>query len=206
MRSDAVANRRRVLQAAAAVFAEEGPSAPTDVIARRAGVGIGTVFRHFPTKRDLVESVLLAELSEVTGWVQGAESSSLTATGAFLSLANRLAEHIGPKLAIAQFLFGDTGLHGDARTASLALDAAVARILRRAQAEGGIRADVETADVYFLLRGLVQPHRTSHDAEIRNRALKIILHGLRVAPERPEAAPAAPAEHDQAISQARDHL
>lgn len=66
MRADALANRRRILAAAGDVFGELGVEASTEEVARRAGVGIGTVFRHFPAKQDLVGATLAAHLDELT--------------------------------------------------------------------------------------------------------------------------------------------
>ena len=66
LRADARRNRERVLEAADAVFSEFGPAASTEEVARRAGVSIGTVFRHFPTKEALIEAVVVGRLTQLT--------------------------------------------------------------------------------------------------------------------------------------------
>src|SRR3954451_20501094 len=66
MRADAEANRERILTAAEDIFGAHGPSAATEQIAQRAGVGIATVFRHFPTKTDLVEATLVGHFATLT--------------------------------------------------------------------------------------------------------------------------------------------
>src|ERR1700733_15507536 len=65
LRADAQRNRLRVLEAAEAVFASEGISVPVDVIAEKAGVGVGTLYRHFPTKEKLFEAILIQRLEEL---------------------------------------------------------------------------------------------------------------------------------------------
>ena len=65
MRADAVKNRARILQAAEEVFAANGISAPIDMVAEQAGVGVGTVYRHFPTKEALFEAIVLTGLQEL---------------------------------------------------------------------------------------------------------------------------------------------
>src|SRR3989442_539577 len=72
MRADARRNRARVLEAAEAVFAASGTAASTEEIARRAGVGIGTVFRHFPTKEALLEAILVDKLVALVVGAAGA--------------------------------------------------------------------------------------------------------------------------------------
>jgi len=111
VRADAVANRRRVLAAAQEVFAEQGVEASTETVARRAGVGVGTVFRHFPTKRDLVEHTLAAHLDEL------AEGARVAGTGddavaALTGLVAEMAEHAPTKLAMAGHLLAEGGQAG----------------------------------------------------------------------------------------------
>jgi AcrR family transcriptional regulator len=179
MRADALANRRRVLAAAQQVFAEQGLDASTEEIARRAGVGIGTVFRHFPTKRDLVENTMLAHFEELTEQARAAESCP-DATAGLFQLTEQLVEHIATKLAMAGYLFGDEGWSGPAKQASLELHAGVERVLRRAQKAGGVREDIGTDELYVLIRGLAQPplSRPVRDST-RRRAQRVVLDGLR---------------------------
>ncbi len=180
MRADAVANRERVLAAAEQVFAEQGLDASTEEIARRAGVGIGTVFRHFPTKRELVESTLLAHFEMFIEHARAAEAAP-DPTVAVFQLTEQLVGSIANKLAMASYLFGGNGLSGPAQQASAELHAIIERLLRRAQDAGGVRADIGTDELYFLLRGLAQPRRSADPGQdaARERALRVILDGLR---------------------------
>lgn len=179
MRADAVANRGRVLAAAQQVFAEQGLDASTEEVARRAGVGIGTVFRHFPTKRDLVESTLLAHFEELTEQARAAESCP-DATAGLFQLTEQLVEHVAGKLAMGSYLFGHDGWSGPAKQASLELHAVIERVLRRAQQAGGVREDVGTDELYFLIRGLAQSRRSGPIQDlVRQRAQRVVLDGLR---------------------------
>jgi AcrR family transcriptional regulator len=189
MRADAAANRRRVLIAAEEVFAEQGLDASTEEIARRAGVGAGTVFRHFPTKRELVESTLLEHFAIVTEEARAAEAAP-DPVAAFFELTEGLVRYTASKIAMAGYLYDGEGLGESAKQASATLRDVVGRLLARAQETGGVRGDIGVDDFYFLLFGLAQSwppgkppegsrtSRPERDA-VRQRALRVILDGLR---------------------------
>jgi len=180
MRADARENRDRVLVAAEQVFTELGLDASTEVVARRAGVGVGTVFRHFSTKRELVEGVLLAQFHEVTQRALAVESD-IDATASLLGFVEELADRIATKLALSGYLFGGGGWSGPAEEASRELQAVIERLLRRAQDAGGVRADIGTDELYFLIRGLAQPCATGSGADSGRRlAVRVVLDGLRI--------------------------
>src|SRR5580693_10514162 len=88
MRADAVKNRKRILEAAETVFALEGVSVPIDLVAERAGVGIGTLYRHFPTKETLFEAIVAARLEELIAtadvYVHDADTDPKGAFNSFL--------------------------------------------------------------------------------------------------------------------------
>ncbi|HEX7659206.1 MAG TPA: helix-turn-helix domain-containing protein [Pseudonocardiaceae bacterium] len=127
---------------------EQGLEASTEEIARRAGVGVGTVFRHFPTKRELVEAVLLAHLETFVQWAREADARPDAASG-LVELAGRIVDHIGMKAAMVRYLLDGEGLNGPARQVSAELAEVVERMLIRAQAQGGIRGDVTASEVFF---------------------------------------------------------
>jgi AcrR family transcriptional regulator len=182
VRADAVANRRRVLAAAQEVFAEQGAEASTEEIARRAGVGIGTVFRHFPTKRDLVEHALAAHLDELADRAQSAEAGD-DAVAALTRLVGDMAEHAPTKLAMAGHLLADGGFGEAAGAASARVRDVVGLVLERAQATGRIRADVGVEEIYFLVRGVAQAEAfLPVEPEVRRRAIQVVVDGLRCAP------------------------
>ncbi len=178
MRADAVANRRRILAAAGAVFGELGAEAPTEEVARRAGVGIGTVFRHFPTKHDLVEATLVAHLDGLT-----AHAADLAASGEAGPALHALLREIA-RTGTAVPGSGPTG-YPAADAASDALRAAVGTLLDRAQDAGDVRADVSADEVYFLIGGLARAGaERPGDGAVRRRAVDVVVDGL-AGPVRP---------------------
>jgi AcrR family transcriptional regulator len=183
VRADAAANRRRVLAAAQEVFAEQGVEASTEDVARRAGVGAGTVFRHFPTKRDLVEHALVAHLDELAEDARAAGTGD-DAVAALTGLVAEMAERAPTKLAMAGHLLDDDGGFGDAaRAAAERMREVVAEVLGRAQATGRIRADVGVDEIHFLVRGVAAAQAfLPVEPEVRQRAIRVVIDGLRCAP------------------------
>ena len=95
-RADAVINRQRILEAAEAVFAAEGVHVPIDRVAERAGVGVGTVYRHFPTKEDLFEAIVVTRMDELL--VAARAQAAATEPGrALLSYVQHFARHASSK-------------------------------------------------------------------------------------------------------------
>lgn len=178
MRADAAVNRARVLEAAAAVFGEQGVEASTEEVARRAGVGVGTVFRHFPTKRELVEATLVAHFEDLAATVATLEEQHVAAFRTLTMLLYEMAESGPTKFALVSHLVEGGVLPEPARDASNALRAAVDRVLRRARDDGAVRPDVGVDEVYHLLRGLAHASSSTPDAAVRRRAVEIVVAGL----------------------------
>jgi AcrR family transcriptional regulator len=178
-RADAQANRDRILDAAEEVFGADGESASTEEVAGLAGVGIGTVFRHFPTKAALLEAVLVRRFDRLTGQAEvllGAADPG----EAFLGLFDHLVAHAMAKVAITEALLDAGGdRDGDAARASERLHRAVGALFRNAQQAGAIRADVELPEVYALLVGASRAAaRARLDEEARARLFAIVFDGL----------------------------
>ena len=177
LRADARRNRARVLAAAQEAFADEGPSVPLDEIARRAGVGAGTVYRHFPSKEMLFEAVVLDRIA----WLAGQARELLDAAdagAAFFEFFDVAAEQALLNKALCDALEASTGMPmkatSDERTD---FRAAFAGLLRRAQAAGAVRADVGPADLTALLAGYVAIQRQAPEGRPLAR---IIADGLRI--------------------------
>jgi AcrR family transcriptional regulator len=182
-RVDARANRGRILDVAVEVFGKGGESASTDEVARLAGVGIGTVFRHFPTKAALLEAVLAREfdrLREQADALLGATDPGK----AFFGLFAHLAARAPAKIAITEALLDAGGdWHGDAARASDGLRQAVGALLRCAQQAGAVRDDVELPEVYALLAGISRAAaRAQLDEEAMARLLAVVFDGLAPRP------------------------
>jgi AcrR family transcriptional regulator len=176
VRADARANRDRILAAAEELFAEEGSDASTEAVARRAGVGVGTVFRHFPTKQELIEATVVRHFEMLIVQARGLAGRD-DAGGALRELTETMVNGTETKLLLL-------GLLGDAVTedvlrASRELRAAVRVLLRRAQEAGAVREDVSVDDLYLLVRGLALAgaHGPAKPGT-RRKALEVVLAGL----------------------------
>jgi AcrR family transcriptional regulator len=179
VRDDARQNRERILAAAEVLFAERGATASTEEVARRAGVGIGTVFRHFPTKNALIDAALVRHFADLTDRARSlAEDGS---PGEALHALLLVMIETGPtKIALLSLAaeYGDAS--PDVLTASHELRAVVDVILRRAQKAGQIRADVTIDEVYFLVRSLAQSSASAPvPPSTLQRAAEIVATGLR---------------------------
>ena len=177
-RSDAVRNRQRTLDAAAAVFAEQGVSASTETIAARAGVGVGTVFRHFPTKASLLSAVLahmFDELIEAAGVALAAQDPGT----AFFDLLQHIVEQAGTKRAIADVL-GSAAKEMSQRVYLGGLRETIAELLARAQAAGAVRDDVGVDEVVAVIAAALRAaEHAVNNASLQRRVVGVVFDGLR---------------------------
>lgn len=180
LRSDARRNRERVLEAAQEAFATEGLAVVLDEIARRAGVGAGTVYRHFPTKEALFEAVVFGRLRRLVDEARTL-SDAEDPGEAFFGFASRMVEEAVAKKDLVDALAG-AGIDVDVASSPVARDlrSAVAELLARAQLAGAVRGDVGAADVMALLLGtsLAIRHRIE-DAGASDRIVAVVCDGLR---------------------------
>jgi AcrR family transcriptional regulator len=180
MRADARDNRARILDAADEVFGTGGAAASTDEVARRAGVGIGTVFRHFPTKQDLLRAVLTARLEGLRDRARDL-SGSAEPGRAFLDFFGEVVDGAAEKLTIAEALLdtGDDAAGAPAR-AGQELRQAFGGLLERAQAAGAVRDDVALPEVYALMVGVSRATaNVPLDDAVKQRMVALALDGLR---------------------------
>jgi AcrR family transcriptional regulator len=180
MRADARRNRARVLAAAEAVFSELGLRAQIEEVARRAGVGVGTVCRHFPTKQALVEAVLEAMYESLIHDAQVALAQP-DPGAAFHSFFMSLSEFQARHRALAEQMATELDLPTSARPLRTALRASISELVARAQQAGAIRADIGPADVAMLFSGVAHATALAGDLQpaLRERYVAIILDGLR---------------------------
>jgi AcrR family transcriptional regulator len=182
LRADAERNRARVLKVAEEVFASEGLAVPIDEIARRAGLGVGTLYRHFPTKETLFEAIVVGRMQDLLDdAVAGAESAD--PGGAFFGFLARMVDQGAAKKDFLSAL-ADAGadLHRIA-TVKKRLKRAVAVLLERAQKAGSVRDDVGAADALTLVMGAVgAADRNGAGPVERKRLLGVIFDGLRHQP------------------------
>lgn len=173
MRADALRNREKVLTAAREAFARDGLGVPIDDIARAAGVGAGTVYRHFPTKESLFEAVLAHRVDELT---------EMASTGTDLfTFIEGFATHGTGNRALAEAL-GRSGVDIQASLVdrSARLKAAVSELLNRAQRAGDARSDITADDLQALLAGIhLAAERSGNDRHAIGRMLAVLADGLR---------------------------
>ena len=183
LRADARRNREAVLEAARTAFAASGLTVALDEIARRAGVGPGTLYRHFPTKEALFEAVVQERLRHLAD--EGAALGDSPDPGAaFFTFLDRLAAEAGPKRDLFDALASAGVEAGPAVMAAAAdLRTQISRLLFRAQQAGAVRADIGSEDLTALLSGLLfaMPPRPGVDQAV---VLSVFTDGLR------------PADHD----------
>jgi AcrR family transcriptional regulator len=185
-RADAQTNRIRILDTADEVFGKGGESASTEEVARLAGVGIATVFRHFPTKAALLEAVLVRRFDALRERAE-ALLDAADPGPAFLDFFGQVVADAATKIAIGEALLEAGGADdGDAGQASNRLRQAVGTLLQHAQQAGAVRPDVELPEVYALLVSTSRAVTHAHlDDEAKQRLLAIVHDGLT--PRRPRS-------------------
>jgi AcrR family transcriptional regulator len=180
LRADARRNRARVLDAADEVFAAKGVSASTEEIARHAGVGVGTVFRHFPTKEALLEAVLVGRfgrLAEEARALAGAEQPG----AAFFDFLARIVSQSATKNAFTDAL-STAGINVEDTVAEVGRElwSALDTLLTRAQQAGAARDDIQTGELIALIVGASRAAEyASRDPDLQARAVAVIFDGLR---------------------------
>jgi AcrR family transcriptional regulator len=180
LRADAQRNRARILDAAEVVLADQGLAAPIDDVAREAGVGIGTVYRHFPTKEALFEAVVVNRVQRLVEDAQALADADDPGE-AFFGFMTRWAEYGATSKALSDGL-ADTGVDVKAATsdAKQQLRDAVQHLLSRAQRAGAIRNDVRIDDLWSLLAGVcLAAAHNGYDPTLRARAVAVVCDGLR---------------------------
>lgn len=185
MRADAQRNHDKILAAAEEIFALDGVTVPIDIVAERAGVGIGTLYRHFPTKESLFEAIVVTRLSDLLASADAfaRDPDPGVALDAFLrDFARQAAE----KQDLFEAL-GQAGIDFKSRFSGLVdqLTERVDELRQRAVAAGAIRGDVDTSDIINLVMGTC--HAAGHngsDDEGLQRLVSIVIAGLQPLPPR----------------------
>jgi AcrR family transcriptional regulator len=177
-RADARRNRERLVGAAREVFTAEGTSAPLEQVARRAQVGIGTLYRHFPTRQALLEAVYVGEVEAMAR-----AAAVLAELPPWEALSRWMHQYVGfaaTKRALTEALL-DVDPESDALSACrVALVDAGNALVERAQAAGAVRPDTNFLDIGRMVSGIaVVP---TADPEQQERMLSLALDGLRYRP------------------------
>lgn len=197
LRRDAARNRELILATAAEVFAEHGLDAGYDEIARRAGIGVGTVYRRFPERAELVKALFESRIEEMVEIGEEAVSQPDPWVGLTMFLERALERQVtdrGLKEVMVQSMAeGEHLTVGRERLGPLIDD-----LVARAQVSGALRPDVETTDIGMHIM-LMSSMTTPDQPDLWRRYLALLLDGLRARPDQaslPLAAPADEAMHE----------
>jgi AcrR family transcriptional regulator len=189
LRADALRNRTQVLQAARAAFAADGVSVPLDEIARRAGVGAGTVYRHFPTKEALFEAVVHDRLTQLVDQARALRSAP-DPQAALFEFIGRLVTEAAAKRDLIDAL-DSAGVDVTTTLAGTAaeLRAEIGHLLIRAQRASTVRDDIDINDLMAILSGTVlATQRLANEQADPQRLIAILCDGLNTSPK-PQASP-----------------
>ncbi|WP_433758431.1 TetR family transcriptional regulator [Nocardia sp. CA-135398] len=177
MRADARRNYERIVTSAREAFAEQGPNSPLEEIARRAGVGIGTLYRHFPSREELIEAVYRSSIEQLSARAHELLENH-SATEAFEMWLREQVQWVMDNRSLATTLKAgmDKGSPTFTLCRSLITDAAAA-LLHAAQDSGDIRRDIEPRDLLRFGHGIGVACETVPEAA--DRMLDVTLDGLR---------------------------
>lgn len=182
LRADARRNRERLLARAVELVAERGPDVPLDLIARSAGVGNATLYRHFPDRAALLRAIAF---QVITASADAAEAALATEPDSYHALASYLSAALAVRVAWVMPVIGPMLSHDGEELAAARMRSltAVNRLIANAQRDGAIRADVTFGDLSLLLIRLARPLPPGHDRSAQDsvaaRHLAIVLAGLR---------------------------
>jgi AcrR family transcriptional regulator len=179
-RADAIRNRERVLEAAKSVFSQGGPEASLEAVARRAGVGIGTLYRHFPTREDLYEAVYRREVEQLVELAKHLVETKITPVEALRRWLRAGVEFMATKKGMAAALA--MAAHGSSELVTYSLDRltwAVGEQLQRAAAAGEIRADIDPEDLLRALVGMCYAYDGTAWQPKVLRLIDVFVDGLR---------------------------
>jgi AcrR family transcriptional regulator len=178
MRADARRNYERLVAAARELFAEQGASASLEAVAERAGVGIGTLYRHFPTRQALLEAVYADEVDAIAR-----AADALAARPPWDAVTEWLRQYVGfaaTKRALMDAMLEAAPDSDVLATCRTILSQAGGGLVRQAQQAGVLRPDVEFIDVARMVGQIaVTPNA---DPQEKERMLQIVLDGLRTGP------------------------
>ncbi len=180
-RADARENRARLLEAAEKLFAERGASVPIDEIARQAGVGPGTLYRHFPNKETLFKAIVLERLEGLLEEARQLAGGNTDPGKAFFSFLRRVAEEGAVKRDLVDAL-AELGYDLKAQSAGemKAVQSAMQHLLTRAQAAGAVRKEVKVMDIFALITAMVRAGDAGKsDPGQQDRLFAILSDGLR---------------------------
>jgi AcrR family transcriptional regulator len=175
LRADARRNRERILKAARAVFADQGLHSQIDDVAKRAKVGVGTVYRHFPTKEALLDALVRERFEEIAGYAREALEREDAWEG-FCELIWRATERNSEDLAFCEAV---ASTDKSAIVEEVGLMASTRELIARAQAQGAMRLDATEQDVPIMMIGVSSVMSHGPGPEAWRRYMTLMLDGMR---------------------------
>ena len=181
LRADAQRNLERILEAARSVFTDLGLDAGMDLVARRAGVGHGTVFRRFTGKDDLIAAVLADSLQRQADLVERVSDAAPDAAAAFDAFAEAMVEWQLRDRALLEAVSCGALLHERTEEAHLRLAGLAERVVAAARDAGAVRPDITAPDCAFVCHAVARigVELGPRDPEAWRRYLRVMLDGLR---------------------------
>jgi AcrR family transcriptional regulator len=202
LRKDAERNRQRILAAAQELFAERGQAVTLNEIARHAGVGVGTVYRRFPDKDELVEELFEQRIDRIAEILDRALAHPDPWRG-FVDFFEASVEEQAADRGLRQLMLGAAGAYDRIAKARERLQPLVSRLVERARDAGELRADFDVPDIGIvqIMLGSVVDLTYELEPELWRRYSAIVLQGLRARPEPPARldVPALPFEQFEAV-------
>lgn len=179
-RADARRNRERILEAAHRAFTQSGANASLDDIAKEAGIGPGTLYRHFPTREALLEEVYRAEVRKLAD-AQQEFAETMSPAAALRAWMLLFVDHIATKKIIAPALNASVGGHPPVVEASYAtIHEAMRALVRRAAKAREIRKDVDALDLLRALVGVAYLEAAPDWQASAKRLVEILIAGSRI--------------------------
>jgi len=197
LRRDAEHNRQRILSAAREVFAARGLDVSLDEIAHHAGLGVGTVYRRFPSREHLVEALFEDRLDQLAAWAEQA-LADVDPWNGLQGFIERATEAMTADRGLTDVLFSRTYGRDHVEQARTRLDPLIGALVERARNAGSLRADLEAVDlilIQFMIGALIE-YTEQVDPGLWRRYLALVLDGLRSVPGQaavPRVAPTAEA-------------
>lgn len=178
LRADAQRNRERLLEVAARVLSQDGPDVTLEEIAKQAGVGIGTLYRHFPTREELVDAAYRNELSRLCGSVADL-LNVMSPDQALRAWMDRFVDYMTTKRGMGDALRALIATGGDPFSHSRdQLTAAVATLLQAGSATGALRSDMRPDDVLLSLSGVSIATADPQQRKQAGRLLDLLMDAL----------------------------
>jgi AcrR family transcriptional regulator len=180
LRKDAERNRHRVIEAARELFALRGIEATLNDVAHHAGLGVGTVYRRFPTKEELLEAVFEDAINQLTALAESALDHDDSWQG-FVWFVERMCELTATDRGAREMAFSKTCGAGRVEAARVRLVPQITKLVERAQKDGYLRPELSPTDmpIFGLLAGTVSEFAGHVDAELWRRYVAILLEGIR---------------------------